>query len=40
MQCKAMYYGEQNHVGIGYVLKNMMTILLVVLVMYHFIMKG
>ena len=26
MQRKAMYYGEQNHVGIGYVLKNMMTI--------------
>lgn len=39
MQRKVAYKYEEERVGVGYVLKNMMTIGLVVAVMFHFIIK-
>lgn len=39
MQRREMYKYEEERVGVGYVLRNMMTIGLVVDVMYHFIVK-
>lgn len=39
MQRKVEYKYEEERVSVGYVLRNMMTIGLVVAVMYHFIVK-
>lgn len=39
MQRRVEYKYEEERVGVGYVLRNIMTISLVVAVMYHFIVK-
>ncbi len=39
MQRKVDYKYEENRMSFGYIIKNMMTIGLVVAVMFHFIMK-
>ena len=39
MQRRGEYQYGQERVSFGYVLRNMMTIVLVVAVMYHFIVK-
>ena len=39
MQRKVEYKYEEERVSVGYVLRNMMTIVLVVAVMFHFIIQ-